>query len=104
MSLICEASSLRDDQLSSSHLPLDFASDRSVSRLQTEAAVDRKTAREVSRLLATLIGEIMEDHAEIALSLDFATARRDAQRLARAGEDIAGLAGAIEVIARRAER
>ena len=66
--------------------------------------MDRKTAREVSRLLATLIGEIMEDHVELALSLDSAAVREGADRLARAGHDIAGLAGAIEVVARRAER
>src|SRR5258705_13988319 len=63
--------------------------------------MDQATAKEVTTLLATLIGEIMEDHIDLAI---FTTAPADrAGRLLTAGEDIPPLARAMDVIARRQE-
>jgi hypothetical protein len=63
--------------------------------------MDRKAARDLSRLLATLIGELMEDHADLALSTELEAA--EILDLRHVGEDIACLATAIEVVTRRAE-
>lgn len=63
--------------------------------------MDQETAREVTTLLATLIGEIMEDHIDLALFTDAPSDR--ALRLREVGEDIATLARALDVIARRQE-
>jgi hypothetical protein len=97
--------------------PLDFESEESVSRhrdgrstsspkrasvvIATEAHLDRKTAEDAMGLLAVMIGELMEDHVDMAISAPLAADA--AARLRRAGEDITCLAAAMQVIARRAE-
>jgi len=58
-------------------------------------------ARECARLLATLIGEIMEDHAPLALAPPPGSGW--AERLRDAGEDIATLAAAIAIVGDRSE-
>ena len=64
--------------------------------------MDRETAHEATHVLATLIGEIMEDHVAMALSPPVGGNWPGALR--RAGEDIATLAAAIAVITRRSEK
>jgi hypothetical protein len=52
-------------------------------------------------LLSVLIGELMEDHIEVAISAPLAA--DGAARLRQAGEDIACLAAAMQVVDSRAE-
>jgi hypothetical protein len=65
--------------------------------------MDRQAIREAARLLASLIGEIMEDHVELALTAGEAGPTDWPEHLQRAGADIADLAKAIAVLCRRAE-
>jgi hypothetical protein len=100
MSLIWGVCSTRWQSLSMPSRPLDFVFEGSL--LGADAGgkgVDGKDALEASRLIATLIGEIMEDHVDIALS---PAAEGDwPSELRQAGEDIACLASAIAIITRR---
>ncbi len=64
--------------------------------------MERRTARAALDLLATLIGEILEDHVDLALTSPFDP--RGAEPLRQAGADIAALASAIAVIGRRSAR
>jgi hypothetical protein len=63
--------------------------------------LDCKTAEDAMGLLAVMIGELMEDHVDMAISAPLAADA--AARLRQAGEDISRLAAAMQVIARRAE-
>ena len=66
--------------------------------------IDADTAREGSRLLATAIGELMEDTAHEAATLGRgATPALAVERIIQAGQDIAALAAALRVMARPAE-
>jgi hypothetical protein len=65
--------------------------------------MDRAELREAARLIATLIGEIMEDHVDLALTAGDDGSAHWPVRLQRAGADIADLARAIAVLGRRAE-
>jgi hypothetical protein len=86
-----------------SPIGLDSLREQSVSDPLLEPAMDLETAREATSLIATLIGEIMEDHVMLALSAgDEAPADWPAV-LEQAGEDIADLGKAIAVIARRGQ-
>ena len=62
--------------------------------------MDRNTARETAKILGVMIGEIMEDHLDLALVSD-PGAELWADRLANAGRDITALAAAADVIVRR---
>lgn len=66
--------------------------------------MDRETADEATRLIALLIGEIMEDHVDNALAVVVPQPLDWSTRLTAAGEDIAILGRALAVIARRAEQ
>lgn len=66
--------------------------------------MDRQTARVASALLATLIGEIMEDHVDLALTAGPSTIGDWPRLLVLAGQDITTLAAAIEIVARRVEQ
>ena len=64
--------------------------------------MDQATAREAGEVLATLIGEIMEDEVDLALTAGGQGDGLDrVVRLRLAGEDIAALATAIEIVGRR---
>lgn len=54
--------------------------------------MDRQTAREASALLATLIGEIMENHLDLALTVGRSVASDWPGLLGLASQDIATLA------------
>ena len=62
--------------------------------------MDRNSARETAKILGVMIGEIMEDHLDLALISD-PGAKAWAEQLAVAGRDITALAAAAGVIARR---
>ena len=63
--------------------------------------MDRESANQAIGLLGVLIGEIMEDHAPMAISA--ALPRDAAEALRQAGEDIVALALAMQVAARRGD-
>ena len=63
--------------------------------------MDRKTSDETIGLLALLIGEIMEDHVQLAVSAPLSAGA--VKRLAQAGEDIGRLTAAMEVVGSRSE-
>jgi len=64
--------------------------------------MNQDAALKLTAQIGGMIGEIMEDHAPMALS-KATMAPEWSARLERAGEDIAQLARAAVVIARRAE-
>ena len=64
--------------------------------------MDLRAYREAVSLLATMIGEIMEDNVDSALALAAPQPMDWSTRLSTAGEDIAVLGRALGVIGRRA--
>lgn len=62
--------------------------------------MDQQLARETAKILGVMIGEIMEDHLDLALISDPAAPGWPDQ-LVSAGRDITTLAAAAGVIARR---
>ena len=66
--------------------------------------IDRETAEEGMALIATTIGELMEDASADAVRMrkgDFNVVVIKASRLKAVGADVVGLAEAMEVLARR---
>lgn len=64
--------------------------------------MDLVTAREAVSLIATMIGEIMEDHVDGAVAVVVPQPAKWSATLASAGEDISVLGRALGVIGRRA--
>lgn len=64
--------------------------------------LDKKTALAGSSLLATAVGELLEDAAPEALRPRDSDERSTAERLLQLGEDVAVLARAMGVLQRRA--
>ena len=63
--------------------------------------MDDESVSEAKAFLATLIGMILEDHVDVALSAGQGAGDDWPSDLRQAGEDVAALAAAIAVIARR---
>src|SRR5205807_2184443 len=73
-----------------------------VCGLAERTPMDREAATEALSLIALLIGEIMEDDVDSALTVPVLQGSDWSLRLTLAGEDIAVLGRALAVIARRA--
>jgi hypothetical protein len=79
-----------------------LAAEESVTRRPLEQdAMDARTADQIARALATMIGELMEDSVGIALTPP--PGDLWPELLVEAAHDIAALAATISIVQRRAE-